>query len=365
VPTLRRFFSVYTDGAGLVALPAPPPDLGLEVRELEPLVLPGPQDALFGPDASAFSRFRPRRGFLLSMHREVPGPAGRFFDQSRAVLLESIRGLEGVGLDVLRLVPFTLQLAEERLPEEHLAEDLFSLSLTEMGEHGQRVETVGLAHLDQAELSFGFHGVELQEEAELMCGHLVDWLLDHGRRVQTGDQLAFGFDRLDFRAGAAGGPAMRRGWHHPLITRLVTEAAFPGAGVLDVRATAEPLGDLTPVLRRSLEQRLLLEEHDLTGDAPHTGTTAGVYGAFRELKGLSAWREDPQAFQDSGWRLLEHGASTSQLPEIIPLTELCRRAPALVRCLALPAGVHLRWDAQGLLSVDASRVQVEGGFEEP
>jgi hypothetical protein len=368
VPTLRRAFSIYTDGGGLVSSPAVPPGLHLEIRELRPLVVPGPHDTLFGPEATAFSRFQPRRGYVLAFQQVVSGPAGRFFDQTRAMLLEVVRGLEGIGLDVLRLCPFSLALAEERLPEEHLAEDLFSMSFTETGEHGLRAETLGLAHLGQAELSFAFSGAELQEEAGLMCGHLTDWLLDHGRRVAAGDRMAFGFDHLEFRAGA--GPALGRGWHHPLITRLLSPAEFPGVGVLEVRSGPDGSrdldADLTASLRRSLEQRLLLEEYDLTGDAPHAGTTASVFGAVRELKGVAAWREEPSLFRDSGWRFLQRG-STVLRPEVVPLADLARAAPELVRCLALPAGVHLEWDAQGLLAVDASRVRVElaAGEAEP
>ena len=67
VPTLRRFFAIYTDGAGLPELGRPPPGMAVEVSELLPLVAPGPQDELFGPAAAAFARFTPRRGFLVSL----------------------------------------------------------------------------------------------------------------------------------------------------------------------------------------------------------------------------------------------------------------------------------------------------------
>lgn len=367
MPTLRRFFAVYTDGAGLVSIPTPPPGLAVEVHEQLPLVLPGSQDELFGPDTGALTRFKPRRGFLVAMRREVTGPAGTFFDQTRAVLLEAVHGLAGVGLDVLRLWPFSLGLAEERLPEEHLAEDLFSMAFTSMGEHGTRAETLGLAQLDQPELTFTFQGGELQEEAVLMCGHLVDWLLEHGRRVGPQDTLAFGFDRLDFRApGSGSGPRLARGWHHPLITRLLSEAHFPGVGVLEVRSGAahEPAQpDLTHALRRSLEQRLLLEEYDLTGDAPHASATAVVQGPLSALAGLDAWREEPGEFRDSGWRFQVRGAPAEERA-VLTLGELARRAPELVRCLALPWGIHLAWDPQGHLEVDQSRVRVDLGAEE-
>lgn len=367
MPTLRRFFVVYTDGAELARSSVPPGGLEVAVREFSPLVLPGPHDELYGPDAGALARLQPRRAFLLAFRREVSGPAGRFFDETRQVLLEAVRGLAGVGLDVLRLWPFSLALAEERLPDEHLAEDLFSVAFTSMGEHGTRVETVGLAQLDQPELTFTFHGPELQEEAALMCGHLVDWLLEHGRRLGPHDTLAFGFDRLDFRPGGAPvGPRLARAWHHPLITRLLGEAEFPGVGVLEIRTGAghEPAQpDLTQTLRRSLEQRLLLEEYDLTGDAPHASATAVVQGSLQGLSELDAWREEPAEFRDSGWRFVVRGAPLDERLAVT-LAELARRAPGVVRCLALPWGIHLAWDGHGQLAVDASRVRFDPGVEE-
>ncbi len=367
MPTLRRSFAVYTDGAGLAALPAAPPGLAVELHEQLPLVLPGPQDELFGPDAGAFGRFKPRRGFLLAMHQEVAGPPGRFFEATRALLLEAVRGLGGVGLDVLRLWPFGLALAEERLPEEHLAEDVFSVAFTAMGEHGTRAETLGLAQLQQPELTFTFQGAELREEAALMCGHLVDFLLEQGGRITPPATLAYGFDRLDFRApGSAAGPRLARGWHHPLITRLLPEELFPGVGVLEVRTGAgheQAQPDLTPVLRRSLEQRLLLEEYELTGDAPHATATAVVHGPLQGLEAIDAWREEPSGPRDSGWRFTAQGAGAGP-PAVVSLAELARRAPELVRCLALPPGIHLAWDGQGTLAVDRSRVQLDLDLDE-
>ena len=72
-----------------------------------------------------------------------------------------------------------------------------------------------------------------------MCGHLADWAMEQGHRVQHGQSMAYGFDRLTFFAteGDAGGPF--RGWHPPLIQKLLPPEVFPGVGVLEVRAVAD------------------------------------------------------------------------------------------------------------------------------
>jgi hypothetical protein len=273
--------------------------------------------------------------------------------------LEATHGVQGVGFDVLRLWPFPLASADEALPDELLAEDLFSVGYTEMGEHGFRAETFGLAKLGQRELSFEFQGSELLEEAALMCGHLADWLVDHGRRVEDGQSMAFGFDRLNFKAAEgtqAGGPF--RGWHPTIIQKLLPEALFPGVGVLEVRSHPEGTTerhDVTGPLHRSLEQRLLLEELDVTGDSPHAQATARVWGAVRELNNLLMWREEHTGSKDSGWRFRTLGVSA---PEgVVTLHDLARHVPDIIRFLALPWGTRLEWGADGRLNVDASKVR--------
>lgn len=337
-----------------------PVGMTCEVSALKDVIVPARQDELFGPHAAAFLRFKPRRATLVSFSRAVKGAAGSFFSDARKALLELINGATGFGLDVLRLWPFPLDVAHEALPEDPLAEDLFSVGFTEMGDHGFRAETVGLAKLDQREISFEFKGRELLEDAALMCGHLADWAMEHGHRVQHGHSMAYGFDKLSFSAPSD--PQTLRAWHAPLIQRLLPEAIFPGVGVLEVLsldANGEPQPVTVP-LSRALDQRLVLEEHDLTGDAPFHSSTATVRGVVTELKGLVAVREEPNASKDSGWRLtstvVPDGAAKR---EPVTLSALVKPVPELIRYLAMPPGVRLEWDEQGRLTVDTSKAQAE------
>jgi len=365
LPTLRCCFVIYTDGGAPSDAFAPPPDVSTRVllSELSELVMPTRSDELFGPHTQTFSRFTPKRAFLLSLSRTVSGGAGHFFGEARKVLLEVSAGLKGYGFDVLRLWPFPLQTAAEALPEEPLAEDLFSVGFTEMGEHGFRAETVGLSKLDQREISFEFKGRDVLEDAALMCGHLADWAMEHGHRVQHGRSMAYGFDRLTFFAteGDAGGPF--RGWHPPLIQKLLPLEVFPGVGVLEVRAAGDGNGverePLTVALMRALEQRLVLEEFDLTGDSPFHSATARVRGFVHGLRSLIALRDEPNASKDSGWRFVSRTTHDGPAEGMMTLAELANRVPEIIRYLALPPGVRLEWDGEGRLKVDTSKAQSE------
>jgi hypothetical protein len=201
------------------------------------------------------------------------------------------------------------------------------------------------------------------EEAALMCGHLADWLLDHGQRIEAGRSMSFGFDRISFFAaeGDAGGPF--RGWHPPLVQRLLPTAIFEGVGVLEVKASPpgqhELFEDLTVPLRRSMEQRALLEELDLTGDSPHATSTAQVQGFVRELRSLVAVREESHSSRDSGWRFKTTVQGESSENGVMTLADLARRAPELVRYLALPHGIRLTWTSDGALDIDRSRVALD------
>ena len=200
-----------------------------------------------------------------------------------------------------------------------------------------------------------------------MCGHLADWLVDHNKRIVHGQSMSFGFDRITFFSaeGPAGGPF--RGWHPPLVQKLIPEQLFAGVGVLDVHAFPPGPGDqredLTIPLRRAAEQRLLLEELDLTGDSPHATQTAQVKGFITQLKSMVAIREESMASKDSGWRFRSTAEGDSGENGVVTLADLARRAPELVRFLALPHGVTLTWNEAGVLEVDRSRVELDE--EEP
>jgi hypothetical protein len=363
VPTLSSFFAIYTDGGSLHEGFPSPPGTDVFLGEMSTLLLPGKQDELFGPHLTTFSRFTPTRGYLLGFRRPVKGRAEQFFAQVRDAVLAATAGVNGFGLDVLRLWPFPLANAVEALPDLILAEDLFSVGFTDMGEHGVRAETIGFSKLGQREITFEFADPTLMEEAALMCGHLADWLLEHGRRIEQGQAMSFGFDRLSFAAaeGDAGGPF--RGWHPPFVQRLLPPTLFEGVGVLEVQASPpghpEQLEDLTVPLRRSLEQRTLLEELDLTGDSPHATSTAQVKGFVTELKSLIAVREESHSSRDSGWRLRSTVEGDSGEHGVMSLGDVARRAPEFVRYLALPHGVKLEWDAHGKLAIDRSRVELD------
>ncbi len=358
MPTLRCSYVIYTDGgAPHDAFTPPDPSIRVALAELTQLIVPARTDELFGPHVQTFARFTPKRGFLLAFSKAVKGGAADFFAETRRVLLEATAGLSGYGFDVLRLWPFPLAQASEALPEDPLAEDLFSVGFTEMGEHGFRAETVGLSKLDQREISFEFHGRELLEDAALMCGHLADWAMEHGQRVGHGQSMAYGFDRLTFFAaeGTPGGPF--RGWHSPLIQKLLPPEIFPGVGVLEVRTVDEdsnaPPQPLTEVLTRALEQRMVLEEQDLTGDAPFHTATARVRGTIEALVSISAVREEPIASKDSGWRFSQQGSTERE--GTVTLAAVAKRAPEIIKYLALPPGVRLEWNGEGLLKIDVSK----------
>lgn len=363
MPTLSCFFAIYTDGTKLNESFIAPPGADVFLGEMGAMTMPGPQDELFGPHLSAFQRFKPRRAYLLGFRRSGGGKAEQFFYQVREAFLAATSGARGFALDVLRLFPFPLESAADVLPDQLLAEDLFSVGFVDMGEHGVRAETVGFSKLGQRELTFEFADPTLMEEAALLCGHLADWLLAHNRRIEPNAFMSFGFDRLTFFAaeGEAGGPF--RGWHPPLVQRLVPAQLFEGVGVLEVRAS--PPGDpshfvdLTIPLRRSQEQRAVLEELDLTGDSPHASTTAHVRGWLSELKDVVAVREESTSSKDSGWRFRGPGESDSGESGVLTLFELASKAPELVRYLALPHGVKLSWGPRGGLEIDASRVEVD------
>jgi hypothetical protein len=360
VALLSSFFAIYTDG------PAPRVDVtvprGIELSfvQLDPLVVPGAESGLFGPHANDVLRTRLKKGFLLSLQRETKGSAGSFFSDAQRVLADAVEALDGWGLDVLRLFPFPLSGVGE-LPDEPFAEDLISVGFHEQGEHGFRAETFGLAKLGQREISFTFHGGELLEDAAILCSHLADYAMGQARRVEHKQTMSFGYDKLLFLAAegdSSAGPF--RGWHPPLVQQLLPESRFPGVGALRVLgfpgSNAQPKHDLTQVLQRALEQRLVLEEHDLTGESPHQSTSARACDCLGGENGLKGERREPQSMKESGWTFTcQKGHSQADL-KTVTLESLAARAPEVVRYLALPPGCALTWNAAGV-EVDTHRAR--------
>lgn len=358
VPKLSCFYALFTDGPSPRGDFAHPRGATAFVEELKSVPMPSGADEVFGSYASAFARAQPKKAYLLGLSKDVKGAPGRFFTEARTALLQAIAGLDGWGLDVLKLTPFPFKEAAEAVPEEFLAEDLFSVGFTEMGVHGYRAETFGFSKVGQRELSFEFHGKGLIEEAGLFCGHLADWILEHGLRVEHAQGIAFGFDKVGFFAAEGKRGETFRAWHPPLIRQLLEPTHFEGVGVLEVRASdgpTEPLGDLTAALTHTRMQRRVLDDFDLTGDAPHHTATAVLHGEPTGLVDLVAMREEPDAARDSGWRLATTAGAT-QTGRAVTLAQLVQLVPEMLRYLALPPGSRLEWDINGRHAVDVSHV---------
>ncbi|MBL8953741.1 MAG: hypothetical protein JNK82_23400 [Myxococcaceae bacterium] len=359
MPLLSSFFAIYTHGRT-----SPRADVGvprgveLSLTQLDEVVMP--DTSLFGPHAAEMARYRPHAVYLLALVRDTKGSAGSFFADCQQILAEAVEGLEGWGLDVLRMYPFPLSGARD-LPEDPFAEDLISVGFHEQGDHGFRAETFGLSKLGQREISFTFKGGELLEDAAILCSHLADYAMSQGRRVENKQTMSFGFDKLLFLA--AEGEHYNgtfRGWHPPFMSRLLPERLFTGVGALKVmgyaRPTAPPQLDLTPVLHRALEQRLVLEEYDLTGESPHQSATARMCSCITGILGLRAERKEPQSQKESGWSFTcgkEHQPSELQNRT---LEEAALKVPEIMKYLALPPGCVLKFNEQGV-HVDTHRAR--------
>src|SRR5438105_2643965 len=117
-----------------------PRGVELSLSKLPDALLPSTDASLFGPHAAELLRARPRAAFVLSLTRETKGSAGSFFSDAQAMVAQSVQGLTGWFLDVLRMFPLPLVQVVE-LPEDPFAEDLISVGFHEQGEHGYRAET--------------------------------------------------------------------------------------------------------------------------------------------------------------------------------------------------------------------------------
>jgi hypothetical protein len=359
---LSSFFAIYTDGPAPRGDVAVPRGIELSLAQLDPLVVPGVEAGLFGPHANEIVRFKPRAGYLLSLQRDTKGSAGTFFADAQRILAESVERMNGWGLDVLKLYPFPLSGVSE-LPDDPFAEDLISVGFHEQGDHGFRAETFGLAKLGQREISFTFSGTELLEDAAILCSHLADYAMGQARRVEHKQTMSFGFDKLLFLAAGGDddvGPS--RVWHAPLVVQLLPDTKFPGVGALRVLSAVagaeQPRSDLTDVLHRALEQRLVLEEYDLTGESPHQSTSARACDCLGGANGLKGERREPQSMKESGWTFSCVNPGVPHATKLVTLESLAARAPEILKYLALPPGCSLLWTPTGV-EVDAHKARRE------
>lgn len=357
MPTLSSFFAIFTDGAVPKLDLVVPPGTSAQIEPIASIPPFTADDELFGPHHQAFLIGPRKAAWLLSVSREVKGSAGSFFADAHKLLLQATRGVPGWGIDVLRLWPFPLHKADE-LPDDPFAEDLFSVGFAEQGEHGFRAETVGLAKLGQRELTFEFNGKDLLEDAALLCAHLADWAMGQGRRVGHDQTMAYGFDRVLFRAiegKEAGGPF--RGWHPPVIQRLLPESRFLGVGVVQVYTFAssgnEATLDLSSTLRRALDQRTVLEVEGLTGESPHQSAIAEACACAGGTDGLRGTRHEPKSQKDSGWTFTcQKKHPTSDLGQLT-LSSLAHRLPRILKYLALPPGCSVDFLANDAVVIDS------------
>jgi len=344
---LRADYALFLDAPPVA--PAAPRGLDVSLTPLATGFTHEPSDELFGPHVSAFTRAPHGAGFLLSIAAPVKGDAGAFFAMAHQTLLAAVAGREGWVLDVLKLWPQPVDKLGD-LPDEPLPEDLFSIAFREQGEHGLRAETVGLSKLGQKELSFQFKGHALIEDATLLCAHFADWIFGQRRRVEGGAQVAFGLETLTFRSATPDGTPFR-GWHPPLVLRLLSPERFPGVGALEVLGRTLPWepaeAELTFALERSAAQRTLLEAHGLSGESPHVGALARACACLGTGPFVGT-RVEPHAQRDSGWLFAcESGHHPDQLAEL-SLGELARRVERIIPVLALPPGASARFDGDAV-----------------
>jgi hypothetical protein len=351
MPKLSYYCLLLTDGQA-------PASSELAASDFKVVALPGvprlDQDAeLFGPFAHELSGAlaEAKAAYLFYGTREVNRDAGSFFAVAHRLLASAVDGVRGYGLDVLRLWPFPLAQAGE-LPEDPLAEDLFSVGLYERADEGFRAETFGLAKLGQREIVFEFRGRDLVDEAALMCGRLADYALAQSRRVGHAQTMSFGFDRVSFRASEgpdAGGPL--RGWHAPFVQRVLPDELFGGVGQLEVHTyvpMSEQLSaDLSLALRRAFEQRQVVEALELSGEGPHQSTEVRACACAGGEHGLRGFRQDPGSVRDSGWTFTcarpspgTHEIGTG------PLGGLVKRLPQILKYLSLPPGSVIEWHGE-------------------
>jgi hypothetical protein len=354
MPSLNAYFVLYTDGTS----PHPAVHRDFKLTALPSVPVPEANEEFFGPFAQVAREQiqRARAAFLLQGHRQVRGSVGEFFSQAHAELAQCVEGLAGFAVDLLKL--WALPFADiSELPTDPLAEDLFAISFQEKERGRFSARTFGLAKLDQPEVTFDFQGDDLTDEAAMMCAHLADYAMTQSRRVEPGQSMTFGYDALWFQDAsgeevtASFAARVLGGAHRP--TQLLR------AGASRPMST-EPAPDLTEALRRSFEQRMLLEEYEVPGDSPHQTTVMRLCACAAE--GLRGWREEPASAKESGWTFSCRRRHVGQELAVLPLGLAVQRHPQIFRYLALPPGSSLEWHNDRVM-VDAAGQR--GNDDEP
>lgn len=343
MPTLNFHFLIYTDGRAPHAEALKEGELRFE--KLPRVPAPSPELELFGPFAAEGHRAisRANAAFLLSGQREVRGPAGDFFSQAQRTVSQLCRGLDGWGLDLLRLWPAPLS-EWARVDEDPMAEDLFSVAFFEGPHDSYRAETFGLSKLGQREVALRFKGRHLLDEAIGICGRLADFAIDHGRRVGHEQAMTAGFDRVAFFSGAERDHSAAEFLRLALPEERI--ALPPPLSIKAFRLGGELQDELTDVLQRAFEQRLVLDELGLAGDSPHQTDQALSCTCAGSSERLLAFRREPESVRDSGWVVCCPERHNFNELASSTLEEIAQRAPRIMRYLALPPGSRVEWNGK-------------------
>jgi hypothetical protein len=339
VPSLSCFFAIHTEGSQLNLELNEPKGTVLSLEPCQLLVMP--DDEVFGPFAAAFKNARHGPAVLLSLTTDQLGHPERFFAEAHRLVRKVTYGHRGWALDVLKLWPAPLDRAAEAFSDEPFADDLFTVAFRGGGHQRVRAETLGLSKLGHRELSLEYEGDELNHDALNLCVHFAEFLMERTSPLPERAAMSYGFDRIRLEPLDGGGDGVFRGWHPPLIQRLLPPARFSGTGVATVMPVSRPgeteIG-LTETLRRARQQRLVLEAHGLDAESPHQDDTALACACVGTADTFIGNRVEPDGPRDSGWTWTcanKHGT-----PELghSTLAALVGRFPVLLKYLALPPG---------------------------
>lgn len=338
MPSLSCFFAIHTEGSQLNLELNEPKGTRLSLEPCQLLVMP--DDELFGPFASAFSAARHGPSVLLSLTSDQLAHPERFFSEAHRLVRKVTYGHKGWALDVLKLWPAPLERVADAFSDEPFADDLFTAAFRSDG-HRVRAETFGLAKLGHRELSLSYEGEELNHDALNLCVHFTEFLMERTTPLPERAAMSYGFDRIRLEPLDGGGEGVFRGWHPPLIQRLIPQARFSGTGVasvLPVNRPGENERDLTEALRRARQQRLVLEAHGLDAESPHQDDTALACACVGTNETFIGTRAEPDGPRESGWTWTcaqRHGRAELGYST---LAALAGRFPVLLKYLALPPG---------------------------